>query len=46
MDILDVCIMYYFNICLIFMRTDDPMDDLYPHRYGYDGKYIPTSGYE
>jgi hypothetical protein len=31
MDILDICIMYSFNICLIFVGKGDP----YPHEYVY-----------
>jgi hypothetical protein len=38
MDILDVCIMYYFDSCLIFVGTGDQ----YPHGYGYEVKSIPT----
>jgi hypothetical protein len=31
MDILDICIMYSFDICLIFVGKGDP----YPHEYVY-----------
>jgi hypothetical protein len=45
MDISDICIMYYFDRCLIFVGTSDPTGDPYPHVYEYGGKSIPTSGY-
>jgi hypothetical protein len=35
MDILDVCITYYYDRCLIFVGMG----------LGYGGKFIPTSGY-
>jgi hypothetical protein len=46
MDILDICIIYYFDRYLIFVGTGDPMGDPYPRGYGYGGKFIPTSVYE
>jgi hypothetical protein len=33
-------------IYLIFMGTEDPTGDSYPHEYVYEGKSIPTSEYE
>jgi hypothetical protein len=45
MDILDICIIKYFDRCLIFVGTGDPMGDLYPHKYEYGGKSISTSVY-
>jgi hypothetical protein len=35
-----ICIIYYFDRCLIFVGTGDPMGDPYPH--GCRGKSIPT----
>jgi hypothetical protein len=46
MDILDMHTMYYFDICLIFVSTSDPMDDPYLHEYGYRDKSIPISRYK
>jgi hypothetical protein len=34
MDILDICIIYHFDRCLIFVGAGDPMGDSYPHGYG------------
>ena len=42
MNILDVCIMYYFDRCLIFTGTCDPTSNPYLHRYVVN---ILTSGY-
>jgi hypothetical protein len=40
MDILDVCIMYYFDRCLIFMGMVTHMT--YPHGYGMGiNSYLP-----
>jgi hypothetical protein len=46
MNILDICIIYYFDICLIFVGTGDPVGDPYPHGYRYESKSIPTSVYK
>jgi hypothetical protein len=35
-----------YDRCLISVSTGDPTGDAYPHRYGYEGKFIPTSEYE
>jgi hypothetical protein len=45
MDILDVCIMYYFGRCLIIVDTGDPTSDTCSHGYEYGGKSITTGGY-
>jgi hypothetical protein len=43
MDILDICVIEYFDICLIFVDTGDPMGDSYPRGYGYGvNLYLPV----
>jgi hypothetical protein len=46
MDILDIRTIYYFDRCLIFVGTGDPIGDSYQHGYEYGVKSIPTSGYD
>jgi hypothetical protein len=34
-----------YDIYVIFVGTEDPTGDSYPHGYGYGDKSIPTSEY-
>jgi hypothetical protein len=38
MEILEICIIFYFDICLIFAGTGESD--------GYEGESIPANGYE